>query len=191
MKSRLSGSDTVWTISALNFEVKTLLSQGIGSLWIEGEVSNFACPPSGHWYFTLKDERAQCRAAMFKGRHNRVGFIQTTGQNVLIRAPVTLYEARGEYQLVARRLEIYRSFLTQMIPPPKAQTPSVSRVWIFDARREYNVKPEDKFSIRPLELLPRSVLPLLPEPIRPPALPEAETEADTPLIPARDELAAY
>ena len=105
MHPRLTGSDTVWTISALNFEVKTMLSQGIGSLWIEGEVSNFACPASGHWYFTLKDERAQCRAAMFKGRNNRVGFLPKNGQHVLIRAQVTLYEARGEYQLVVEHLE--------------------------------------------------------------------------------------
>jgi len=105
MNPRLTESDTVWTISALNFEVKTMLSQGIGSLWIEGEISNFACPASGHWYFTLKDERAQCRAAMFKGRNNRVGFLPKNGQHVLIRAQVTLYEARGEYQLVVDHLE--------------------------------------------------------------------------------------
>ena len=105
MNPRLTGSDTVWTISALNFEVKTMLSQGIGSLWIEGEVSNFTCPASGHWYFTLKDERAQCRAAMFKGRNNRVGFLPKNGQHVLIKAQVTLYEARGEYQLVVDHLE--------------------------------------------------------------------------------------
>ena len=59
------------------------------------------------------------------------------------------------------------------------------------ARREYNVTPEETFSVRPLELLPRSVLPLLPEPILPPALPEANPEPATPLIPARDEMAAY
>ncbi len=82
-----------------------MLSEGIGSLWIEGEVSNFVCPASGHWYFTLKDERAQCRAAMFKGRNNRVGFLPKNGQHVLIRAQVTLYEARGEYQLVVEHLE--------------------------------------------------------------------------------------
>ena len=105
MNPRLTGSDTVWTISALNFEVKTMLSEGIGSLWIEGEISNFACPASGHWYFTLKDERAQCRAAMFKGRNSRVGFLPKNGQHVLIRAQVTLYEARGEYQLVVDHLE--------------------------------------------------------------------------------------
>ena len=105
MNPRLTESDAIWTISALNYEVKTLLSQGIGSLWIEGEISNFACPASGHWYFTLKDERAQCRAAMFKGRNNRVGFLPKNGQHVLIRAQVTLYEARGEYQLVVDHLE--------------------------------------------------------------------------------------
>ena len=82
-----------------------MLSEGIGSLWIEGEVSNFVCPASGHWYFTLKDERAQCRAAMFRGRNNRVGFVPKNGQHVLIRAQVTLYEARGEYQLVVDHLE--------------------------------------------------------------------------------------
>lgn len=82
-----------------------MLSEGIGSLWIEGEISNFACPASGHWYFTLKDERAQCRAAMFKGRNNRVGFLPKNGQHVLIRAQVTLYEARGEFQLVVEHLE--------------------------------------------------------------------------------------
>lgn len=82
-----------------------MLAQGIGSLWIEGEVSNFACPASGHWYFTLKDERAQCRAAMFKGRNSRVGFVPKNGQHILIKAQVTLYEARGEYQLVVDHLE--------------------------------------------------------------------------------------
>jgi len=82
-----------------------MLNEGIGRLWIEGEVSNFVCPSSGHWYFTLKDERAQCRAAMFRGSNSRVGFVPENGQHVLIRAQVTLYEARGEYQLVVEHLE--------------------------------------------------------------------------------------
>ncbi|MCH7882057.1 MAG: exodeoxyribonuclease VII large subunit [Proteobacteria bacterium] len=105
MQAQPPSSDTVWTVSALNFEVKTLLSKGIGTLWIEGEISNFVCPSSGHWYFTLKDERAQCRAAMFKGRNSRVGFVPENGQHVLLRAQVTLYEARGEYQLLVDHLE--------------------------------------------------------------------------------------
>ena len=99
------GDAAIWTVSALNFEVKTLLSRGLGTLWIEGEISNFARPASGHWYFTLKDDRAQCRAAMFRGRNSRVGFQPSNGQKVLLRAQVTLYEARGEYQLVVDHLE--------------------------------------------------------------------------------------
>jgi len=105
MQSAQPGDAAIWTVSALNFEVKTLLSRGLGTLWIEGEISNFARPASGHWYFTLKDDKAQCRAAMFRGRNSRVGFQPENGQKVLLRAQVTLYEARGEYQLVVDHLE--------------------------------------------------------------------------------------
>ena len=105
MQNRPSTKDAIWTVSALNFEVKTILSEGIGSLWIEGEISNFMQPASGHWYFTLKDDRAQCRAAMFKGRNSRMGFKPKNGQSVLVRAQVTLYEARGEYQLIVEHIE--------------------------------------------------------------------------------------
>ncbi len=82
-----------------------MLNQGLGTLWIEGEISNFARPASGHWYFTLKDQKAQCRAAMFRGRNSRLGFQPQNGQQVLVRAQVTLYEARGEFQLVVDHLE--------------------------------------------------------------------------------------
>jgi exodeoxyribonuclease VII large subunit len=105
MQSAQPGDANIWTVSALNFEVKTLLSRGLGTLWIEGEISNFARPASGHWYFTLKDDKAQCRAAMFRGRNSRVGFQPENGQKVLLRAQVTLYEARGEFQLVVDHLE--------------------------------------------------------------------------------------
>ena len=105
MQSGQAGDAAIWTVSALNFEVKTLLSRGLGTLWIEGEISNFARPASGHWYFTLKDDKAQCRAAMFRGRNSRVGFQPANGQKVLLRAQVTLYEARGEYQLIVDHLE--------------------------------------------------------------------------------------
>ena len=105
MPSGQPGDAAIWTVSALNFEVKTLLTRGLGTLWIEGEISNFARPASGHWYFTLKDDRAQCRAAMFRGRNSRVGFQPANGQKVLLRAQVTLYESRGEYQLIVDHLE--------------------------------------------------------------------------------------
>lgn len=105
MQPEQPSAEAIWTVSALNFEVKQMLSRGVGSLWIEGEISNFACPASGHWYFTLKDDKAQCRAAMFRGRNSRVGFQPKNGQQVLLRAQVTLYEARGEFQLVVDHLE--------------------------------------------------------------------------------------
>ena len=98
-------TETIWSVSALNFEVKTMLQQGLGTLWVEGEISNFACPASGHWYFTLKDAKAQCRAAMFRGRNTRIGFQPQNGQKVLVRAQVSLYEARGEFQLIVDHLE--------------------------------------------------------------------------------------
>jgi len=82
-----------------------MLEKGIGSIWIEGEISNFARPASGHWYFSLKDERAQLRAAMFKNRNGRVAFTPENGQQVLIRAQVTLYEARGDFQVIVEHME--------------------------------------------------------------------------------------
>ena len=98
-------AEAIWTVSALNFEVKNLLNQGIGTLWIEGEISNFSRPASGHWYFTLKDEKSQVQAAMFRGRNSRVGFQPQNGQKVLLRAQVTLYEPQGRYQLIVDHLE--------------------------------------------------------------------------------------
>ena len=98
-------AEAIWSVSALNFEVKNMLNQGIGTIWVEGEISNFASPASGHWYFTLKDEKAQCRAAMFRGRNSRLAFRPENGQKVLVRAQVTLYEARGDFQLVVDHLE--------------------------------------------------------------------------------------
>jgi len=97
--------EAIWNVSALNFEIRTLLEKGIGSIWIEGEISNLSRPASGHWYFSLKDERAQLRAAMFKNRNGRVAFKPHNGQQVLIRAQVTLYEARGEFQVIVEHME--------------------------------------------------------------------------------------
>jgi len=105
MQPRLPATEAVWTVSALNFEVKQMLSQGIGTIWVEGEISNFSRPASGHWYFTLKDDKSQVSAAMFRGRNSRVGFQPQNGQQVLVRAQVTLYEPQGKYQLIVDHLE--------------------------------------------------------------------------------------
>jgi exodeoxyribonuclease VII large subunit len=95
----------VWTVSRLNREARLLLETGLPSLWIEGELSNFSRPSSGHWYFTLKDAGAQVRCAMFRGSNTRVRVAPRDGMHVLVRARVGLYEPRGEYQLIAEHLE--------------------------------------------------------------------------------------
>jgi exodeoxyribonuclease VII large subunit len=95
----------VYGIGRLNREVRMLLEHGMPVLWVEGEVSNFSRPTSGHWYFTLKDEDGQVRCAMFRGRNALLRFTPANGQRVLVRARATLYEARGEYQLQVEHLE--------------------------------------------------------------------------------------
>lgn len=103
----------VMSVNDLNQMVKDLLTDAIGQVWLIGEISNFAKPASGHWYFTLKDERAQVRCAMFRNSHFRTGFLPQNGQQVIIRATVTLYEARGEYQLVVDNMQVAGAGLLQ------------------------------------------------------------------------------
>ena len=95
----------IYTISRLNAEARTLLESSFPLLWVEGEISNFACPASGHWYFSLKDQNAQVRCAMFRNRNAILGFLPKNGMQVLIRARISLYEARGEFQIIAEHME--------------------------------------------------------------------------------------
>lgn len=93
------------SVSALVRQARGLLEANLPMLWIEGEISNLARPASGHVYFTLKDEYAQVRCAMFRTRALLVREAYANGQQVLVRARVTLYEARGEFQLVVESVE--------------------------------------------------------------------------------------
>ena len=95
----------VYTVSRLNREVRMLLERGFGILWLEAEISNFARPGSGHWYFTLKDAAAHVRCAMFRQRNMLSAFTPRDGQKVLVRARIGLYEPRGEYQLLVDHME--------------------------------------------------------------------------------------
>lgn len=95
----------VYRVSELNQDVRMLLETGFPQLWIEGEISNFACPTSGHWYFSLKDSKAQVRCAMFKNKNRSVGFTPKQGDQVLVKAKISLYEARGEFQLIIEGME--------------------------------------------------------------------------------------
>jgi exodeoxyribonuclease VII large subunit len=102
---RLSPDRDVYTVSRLNREVRVLLERGFGTLWLEAEISNFARPSSGHWYFSLKDAGAQVRCAMFRQRNMLCAFTAKDGQKVLVRARIGLYEPRGEYQLIVDHME--------------------------------------------------------------------------------------
>lgn len=93
------------SVSDLNRQVKSLLEHSFLSVQVIGEISGFSRPSSGHWYFTLKDARAQVRCAMFRNRNQRSGFIPRNGDEVVVSARVSLYEGRGDYQLICEQLE--------------------------------------------------------------------------------------
>lgn len=95
----------VYTVSRLNREVRSVLERGLGVIWVEGELSNFSQPASGHWYFSLKDRGAQLRCAMFRMENSLVGFTPRDGAQLLLRGRISVYEARGEYQLLVEHLE--------------------------------------------------------------------------------------
>ena len=100
-----SQSPSIFTVSRLNQTVRLLLEQEMGQVWISGEISNFTQPSSGHWYFTLKDDTAQVRCAMFRNSNRRVTFRPQHGQQVLVRANITLYEPRGDYQIIVESMQ--------------------------------------------------------------------------------------
>jgi len=98
-------SQTVYTVSRLNREIRTVLEQGFASLVLTGEISNFITPASGHWYFSLKDDKAQIKAAMWRGNNRSQSYRPENGAQVTVRARVSLYEPRGDYQLIVEHME--------------------------------------------------------------------------------------
>lgn len=96
---------SILTVSQLNSEAKALLEGTFFQVWVEGEISNFSAPQSGHWYFSLKDDKSQVRCALFRGNQRGLGFTPKDGSHVLVRARVSLYEPRGDYQLIADFME--------------------------------------------------------------------------------------
>jgi exodeoxyribonuclease VII large subunit len=108
---------SVLTVSALNQAVARMLERSFPLAWVSGEISNFTRAASGHWYFTLKDDTAQVRAVMFRGRAQHAGFSPREGDKVEVRALVTLYAPRGDYQLNVEAIRragvgnLYEAFL--------------------------------------------------------------------------------
>ncbi len=95
----------IYTVSTLTREIRERLETHFALVWVSGEVSNLRQPLSGHYYFTLKDAGAQLRAVLFKGNHQHMRFKPQEGSQFLCRGRLTVYEPRGEYQLVVDYLE--------------------------------------------------------------------------------------
>ena len=108
-----NSTSNIFTVTQLNYSVRHLLEVELGQVWLTGEISNFSQPVSGHWYLTLKDENAQVRCAMFKMKNLRVNFRPQNGMQVLVRASVSLYEPRGDYQLIIESMQMAGDGLLQ------------------------------------------------------------------------------
>ena len=95
----------ILSVSEFVRNVKSVLEYNFPAVWVAGEISNLAMPRSGHWYFTLKDDQGQVRCAMFRQSNQRLNFRPEEGSQVLVRARVSLYEARGDFQLIVDSME--------------------------------------------------------------------------------------
>ncbi len=142
--SRIESPSQVLSVAELNDIVAELLTHSIPLLWISGEISNFTRAASGHWYFTLKDDRAQVRVVMFRNRAQLAGFMPKNGDHIEVRATVSLYTPRGDFQLNAEAIRqagagsLYEAFVRLKA---KLETEG-----LFDQIRK-----------RPIPLLPRAI----------------------------------
>ncbi len=97
---------TIYTISQLNGAARLLLEENLGIVWVMGELSNLSTPSSGHLYFTLKDPSAQVKCALFRYTKQRTAFTPENGQQIIARAQVSLYEGRGDFQLIIQEMQL-------------------------------------------------------------------------------------
>jgi exodeoxyribonuclease VII large subunit len=134
----------ILTVSELTLLVRDRLEQGFPDLWIEGEVSNLRTPGSGHLYFTLKDETSQIRAILFRAGAQRLRFAVREGVHVIVRGRLTVYEPRGEYQIVLDYLEPKGIGALQVAFEQLKE--KLAREGLFDSGRK-----------RPVPLLPRCI----------------------------------
>ncbi len=134
----------IYTVSRLNREARALLEGSFPPLWVEGEISNLARPSSGHLYFCLKDATTQVRCALFRTQSRLLNVPPRDGMHVLVRARVTLYEGRGEYQLIVEHIEeAGEGMLRRAFEALKAR---LAQEGLFDAARK-----------RPLPRLPKRI----------------------------------
>jgi len=102
----IPGDDTkVFSVSELNARIRSILEGSLPFVWVKGEISNFRIPASGHHYFTLKDPQSQIRAVFFRAQNRRLRFVPEDGLQVICQGRITVYEPRGEYQLIVEIME--------------------------------------------------------------------------------------
>ncbi|EUJ10918.1 Exodeoxyribonuclease VII large subunit [Methylophilaceae bacterium 11] len=124
----------ILTVSELNRLAREILEMSFPLFWVSGEVSNFTRAASGHWYFSLKDAGAQVRCVMFKGRNSYVGFMPREGDKIEARATVTLYEARGDFQLTVEFIQ--KAGLGTLFEAFERLKKALSTEGLFDAARK-------------------------------------------------------
>ena len=95
----------IYTVSQLSVSIKIVLEDSFQNIWIEGEISNFDRPSSGHFYFTLKDERSELKCVFFKSSNEKIKFEIKDGMQVLCCGRISIYEKRGVYQLYVTKME--------------------------------------------------------------------------------------
>ena len=100
-----SEKSEILTVTQLNRRARLTIERQFETVWVSGELSNLSRPKSGHWYFTLKDEKAQVRCAMFANRNRSIQIQPADGQQVLLRGKVSIYEGRGDFQIIADQIE--------------------------------------------------------------------------------------
>src|SRR5271163_3150126 len=130
------------SVTDLTATIRELLETGIGEVWITGEISNFRAPGSGHLYFTLKDETATLAAVMFQREAKRIGFALADGQAVLARGTITVYEARGQYQIQVTEIRPRgQGSLQQRFEELKRRL-AAENLFALERKRELPVFPE-------------------------------------------------
>lgn len=135
---------TVFSVSELNRRIRSTLEGEFDLVWLQAEISNFKPHTSGHWYFSLKDDRAQVAAVMFRGHNSRLKFRPENGMEVLIRGKVTVFEPRGNYQVFCETMEpVGAGALQKQFEQLKEK---LSKEGLFDKARK-----------RPLPQLPKHV----------------------------------
>ena len=100
-----SAQSQVYSVSGLTRDIRAIMEAAFDSVWVEGEISNFRTVASGHSYFVLKDDKAQIRCVLFKGYRAGIKFQPEDGDQVLMFGRITVYDARGEYQIITESLE--------------------------------------------------------------------------------------